>query len=180
MRLQPPHLARPISGSALNSDNGFSLPGKGKTVDPSDEIEELGSYKIREITHTVQLNIPVPNDAMTNELNITGIVDLNTGRAGSQKAVLNIEIRCLETNETIYHNCTVSTGRRNNIEILPTHSLTGISTPGNNIEINISRNPGKGADSASHSTVNVSNLNVNFRRAGITGDSNTNDFIPYS
>tara|TARA_R110001592_G_scaffold113905_4_gene313227 strand:- start:7272 stop:15179 length:7908 start_codon:yes stop_codon:yes gene_type:complete len=176
------NLARPISGSALNSNNGFALPGKGKTIDPSEtDDNEKSIFNIRETTHSVQLNIPVPNDAMTNELNITGIVDLQASNtSGGQRAMIDIEIKCLESQTTVNHSCTVTSGRNNNIELLPTHNITGITTPGNNLEINISRTPGKGADSAPYSTVNVSNLNVNFRRAGVTGDSNSNEFIPYS
>ena len=175
------NLARPTSGSALNTDNGFALPGKGKTIDPTQAEGELGSFNIREKTHTVKLNIPVPNDAMSNEINITGIVDLQASKtSGGQKAILDIEIKCLETKVIKHHNCTITSGRNNNIELLPTHTVNGITTPGNNIEITISRTPGKGGDSASYSTVNVSNLNVNFRRAGVTGDSNSNEFIPYS
>ena len=118
---------------------------------------------------------------MTNELNITGIVDLQASNtSGGQRAMIDIEIKCLESQTTVNHSCTVTSGRNNNIELLPTHNITGITTPGNNLEINISRTPGKGADSAPYSTVNVSNLNVNFRRAGVTGDSNSNEFIPYS
>jgi len=175
------NLGRPVTGSAVNTSDGFALPGKGKSVNPSSQDDdELGNFNIREQSHSVELKIPVPNDAMTDEININGVVNLSGGQRGGQKAVLNIEVTCVETQQTIFHSCVVNTGRNNNIEILPTYNIGGITTPGNTIQVNISRSPGKGADSASYSTVNVSNLNVNFRRAGVTGDSNTNSFIPYS
>ena len=68
---------------------------------------------------------------------------------------------------------------QNNIELIPTTLLNGVSTPGNTIRITVSRTPGQMGDTAIYSTISVSNFTVNFNRAAFSASSPQNQFIPY-
>ena len=168
-----------ISGSATVDNSKFSLPGKGKTQVITDLGDNTNPEKVRDIEHAIQFDISTPSNAINNEINITATLDMKTSMSG-QTGVLDVYVLCLETNASIRESFTVVNGKQNNIELVSTQTLLGVNVPGNNIKVIVSRRAGQGNDTANFNSININNLNVNFRRAAVNADDISSDFIPYS
>ena len=166
-----------VAGAAISNENSFELPGIGKEKQGQGEAPSPA----RDAYHAVQIDIQTPPDATTNELNITGITNIGIGRdGGGNTGILHISIKCLETDASINKSISVIPAmNQNNIELIPTTLLNGVSTPGNTIRITVSRTPGQMGDTAIYSTISVSNFTVNFNRAAFSASSPQNQFIPY-
>ena len=172
-----PHL---YSGSAITDGDSFALPGSGKPQSVTDLAESGSEQKKYDTTHAVKFNVPTPSDAINDDINVTASLQLQEGTGVGKKAILDIDVRCKETNTRIQDSVVVSTGKQINVELISTQALAGVVTPGNNIEVIVSRRSGKTKDNAKYQSVQVSNLNVNFRRAAVVADSSSTEFVPYS
>ena len=169
------NLRAPVnSGSALENPNSFSLPGKGTTVNNSDSPADK-----REIKHSVELEMTTPNDALTDEINITATLDMQPTNEDNT-GVLYIEATCRETNATIKETVKIKAGTYNNYTLVSTQLLNGVKTAGNNLVFNIGREPGSGSDNANYQAIRVKNFSVNFRRSAFNSENAGNSFIPYS
>ena len=165
-----------VEGAAISNETSFELPGIGKEKQGQGEAPSPA----RDATHAVEIEINTPEDATTNEINITGVPLMNVGRDGGSTGVLHISVRCVQTGASASQSISISPAmNQNNVEMLPTSIIDGVTTPGNNLIIRVSRTPGQGNDTALYSSVSVSNFRVNFRRAGVSTASSQNSFIPY-
>ena len=175
MRGMPGALRTPVNGgSALENPSSFSLPGKGKTVNNSDSPADK-----REIQHSVQLDMSTPNNALTDEINITATLDMKPTNENNT-GVLYIEAHCKETGDTIRETVKIKAGTYNNYTLLSTQFLSGVKTAGNNLIFTVSREPGTGSDNANYQAIKIKNLNVNFRRSAFDSENAGNSFNPYS
>ena len=165
-----------VEGAAISNETSFELPGIGKEKQGQGEAPSPA----RDATHAVEIEINTPEDATTNEINITGVPLMNVGRDGGSTGVLHISVRCVQTGASASQSISISPAmNQNNVEMLPPSIIDGVTTPGNNLIIRVSRTPGQGNDTALYSSVSVSNFRVNFRRAGVSTASSQNSFIPY-
>jgi len=167
----------PTQGSATSNGNGFDLPGKGK-----DEGVGAGetAFSKKEVEHKVEIQMKTPKDALTDEINISADIKLPSTSNTDRAATINIHAECLETGAEFSETLTIPTGtNRSNMQLSSTTFLEGAGTSGNNIIFTFSRTPGLGKDNANYSTLSVTNMDVNFKRAAFSADNRSNVFLPY-
>jgi hypothetical protein len=167
----------PTQGSATSNGNGFDLPGKGK-----DEGVGAGetAFSKKEIEHQVEIKMKAPKDAITDEINITADIKLPSTSNTDRSAALRINAKCLETGAEFSEVLNIATGtNRSNMQLASTTSLSGAGTSGNTLVFTFSRIPGLGNDTANYSTLSVTNMDINFKRAAFNADNRSNIFMPY-
>ncbi|QDP59907.1 MAG: hypothetical protein GOVbin709_31 [Prokaryotic dsDNA virus sp.] len=172
-----PLRVHPTQGSATSNGNGFDLPGKGK-----DEGVGAGeiAFSKKEIEHQVEVEIKTPKDAISDEINIMADVKLPSSANTDRAALLKIHAKCLETGAEFSETLSVPTGtKKANMQLSSTTSLSGAGTSGNTLVFTFSRTPGIGNDSANYSTLSVTNMDINFKRAAFNADNRSNVFLPY-
>ena len=165
-----PHL-----GAATKTSDGVTLPGIGSS-------DNTGSSK-----NGIQGITEVPIDVMNNEINVTAVVSCGAGSelvdtgVNSQKAVLSVTVKCLETDVSKTHSVTVALGTdKQMVELLPVCLLDGASTYGNNVEVTVTRDPGSGNDSANYRTVKVHSIQTLFKRAAFMTKGLGDQFSSFS
>jgi hypothetical protein len=169
------NLRAPVnSGSALENPHSFSLPGKGNRINTTDGVPDK-----REIRHSVEIEMTTPNDAVTDEINITATLDMKPTNEDST-GVLYVTATCRETGDAIQETVKIKAGTYNNYTLMSTQLLNGVKTAGNNLVITVGREPGSGSDDANYQAIRVKNFHVNFRRAAFNSENAGNSFIPYS
>ena len=169
------NLRAPVnSGSALENPNSFSLPGKGNRTNITDGVPDK-----REIRHSVEIEMTTPNDAITDEINITATLDMKPTNEDST-GVLYVTAACIETGDTIQETLKIKAGTYNNYTLMSTQLLNGVKTAGNNLVITVGREAGSGSDNAHYQAIRVKNFHVNFRRSAFPSENAGNSFIPYS
>lgn len=129
-------------------------------------------------TQTHTMSIKVPDDVSNEMLTINGSYSL--GGDGTDKAVLTVDVECVETGATDTRTLTLSGNHEKRAFPLLTTSLNGASTVGNTIKVSIKRTPGSGNDDANFSSLVVHNIAVNFQRFSIKGFGTSSlGFTPY-
>jgi len=154
------------SATAFSSSEGMIFTG---IVNPesSDRFTQ---------THT--MNIKVPDDVSNEVMTINGSYSL--GGDGTTKAVLTVNVECLETGSTDTRTITLSGNQEKKSFPIMTTSLSGASTVGNTISVSIKRTPGTGDDDSNFSSLILHNIAVNFQRFSIKGQSSSGmGFKPY-
>ena len=172
-----PLRVQPILGSASSTNDGFTLPGKGKS-------EGIGAgetaFAKEEVEHKVEIEMKTPKDAISDEINITADIKLPSTANLDKTASLKVQAKCLETGAEFSEILNIPTGTtKSNMQLASTTSLNGAGTSGNTIVFTFSRTPGMGADTANYSTITVSNVDINFKRAAFSADNRSNIFLPY-
>ena len=165
----------PTEGSATEIEDGISLPGAGRR-----KLFTEGAQKKQEVIHRAEAKVKSPSDAINDEISITADISLpNTLKAGD--AVLYVDIMCGETGATISESISVKTGSNvANMQLTSTGILEGAGTTGNTITVALSRQAGVRGDSAKFTSLKISNLNINFKRAAVSTPSSSNIFKPYN
>jgi len=154
------------SATALSSSEGMVFTG---VVNP----ESSNRY-----TQTHAMSVKVPDDVSDEILTINGMYSL--GGDGTTKAVLTVDVECLETGSTNSRTITLSGNQEKRAFPIFTTSLNGASTAGNTISVSIKRTPGTGDDDADYSSLVVHNVAVNFQRFSIKGFGTSSlGFKPY-
>tara|TARA_R100000995_G_scaffold35555_1_gene16231 strand:+ start:901 stop:7992 length:7092 start_codon:yes stop_codon:yes gene_type:complete len=156
----------PSRGAASVTADGFALSASTGTVEET-------SSNISE----VMCDLTIPADVINNEFVIHSTISLAPKAKHSKTAVLYVNAKCLETGKNVSNTIQIPTNtERTNIEILPTTLLSGVSTPGNHLQVKISRNPAKGNDDASNYTLVLHDLRVGIKRAAFLSEAVSNQF----
>jgi hypothetical protein len=147
------------SATAVVSSEGMTFTG---IVDPdsSDRYTQ---------THTI--SVKVPDDVADEIISVTAIYSL--GVQGS-KAVLTATATEELGSNSISRTFSLSGGAtRRTVAIFGGSTLTGASTEGNTINIELKRTPGTGDDTASYSSLVIHAIKVNFQRYSMKGLGDT-------
>ena len=147
------------SATAVVSSEGMTFTG---IVDPdsSDRYTQ---------THTI--SVKVPDDVADEIISVTAIYSL--GVQGS-KAVLTATATEELGSNSISRTFSLSGGaNRRTVAIFGGSTLTGASTEGNTINIELKRTPGTGDDTASYSSLVIHAIKVNFQRYSMKGLGDT-------
>jgi len=154
------------SATALSSSEGMIFTG---VVNPESN---------NRFTQTHTMSVKVPDDVSDEILTIGGMYSL--GGDGTTKAVLTVDVECLETGSTNTRTITLSGNKEKYSFPIMTTSLNGASTTGNTISVSIKRTPGTGDDDADYSSLVLHNIAVNFQRFSIKGlGTSSLGFKPY-
>jgi len=157
---------QPASATAFTSSEGMIFTGV-VNPDSSDRFTQ---------THT--MSIKVPDDVSDEILTINGMYSL--GGDGTTKAVLTVNVECLETGSTDSRTITLSGNQEKRAFPILTTSLSGCSTAGNTISVSIKRTPGTGNDDSNFSSLVIHNIGVNFQRFSVKGfGTSVSGFTPY-
>jgi len=156
----------PSRGAASVTADGFALSAStGPTEETSSNISE------------VMCDLTIPADVINDEFVIHSTISLAPLAKHSKTAVLYVTAKCIETGKNVSNTIQVPTNtERKNIEILPTTVLSGVSTPGNHLQVKISRNPTKGNDDATNYTLVLHDLRVGIKRAAFLSAAVGNQF----
>jgi len=157
------------AGTTTMSDEGYSLPPSG--THPSEESTVFHKASLQTI-------ISVPSDAISEEIALSAVVSCGEGGTGG-KAIVQITIECVDTGASLTRAIPVPTNTsRQNIELIPTNNLSGANTPNNRLKVTLTRR-NEANDTATQDSVIFHDLQLHFRRAGMQGKSQTNEFRPY-
>ena len=152
----------PSTGSLTVTNKGISFGGAGH---PEDNAQPNTST-------TFFMNSP--NDVLTDEITISAKVNMGT-QTQITTGVLIIKAECLETGDSVSNSVLVRSNTENTINLLNAN-LSGVKRAGNTTKITISRNAGQNSDTATTMSINVSDIQVNYRRAAVFSDSGTSTF----
>ena len=95
--------------------------------------------------------------------------------------MLNINIECLETGESISNDIVIPTGTsKKTFELIPNSLLNGVSTTGNNISVKITRRPNTTEDTANFSSVKIHSIDVLFDQSAFNTQSIGREFSSFS
>lgn len=172
----PGHLrVYPTEGASSETMGGITLPGKGKDKNSQD------NRAIRqEVKHKGESMVRVPSDALNNEISIVADVSIPSTTLPAT-GVLYVDVLCAETGSTISESLALNTGtNKTNLHLCSRQLLDGAGTPGNTIIVSLSRTPGMLGDSANYTSMSVTNLKVQFKRAAVNTQSSSNVFKPYN
>lgn len=154
------------SATAFSSSEGMIFTG---IVNPESN---------NRFTQTHSMSVKVPDDVSDEILTINGMYSL--GGDGTTKAVLTVDLECLETGSTATRTITLSGNKEKQSFPIMTTSLNGASTAGNTISVSIKRTPATGDDDANFSSLVVHNIAVNFQRFSVKGFGTSSlGFKPY-
>ena len=155
----------PTSGSLTVTNKGMSFGGAGH---PEDNAEP---------NTTTSFFITMPEDVMSDEINISGKVTMNsTSSSTSKTGTLAIRAECIETGDVIENTISVGTNTEFTVDLIPRSILQGVSTVGNTVVVTISRNAGQGSDNANNLSINLNELRVSYRKASFFSDSDSSTF----
>jgi len=165
----------PHIGAATKTSDGVTLPGIGSS-------DNTGTSK-----NGIQGITEVPIDVMNNEINVTAVVSCGAGSdllstgVNSQKAVLSVTVKCLETDASVTNTVTVALGTdKQMVELLPICLLDGADTYGNNVEVTVTRDPGSGSDTANYRTVKIHSIQTLFKRSAFMTKGLGSQFSSFS
>ena len=158
----------PVEGSAIMTSDGFVLAGIN---DP--EVGAQGE------THKHSTNVRVPNDVSTGFINVDAIITLESITGGGS-AVITTTVSCKETGASVAQTTTIAQGAdRSNITILNNRFLDGAGTPGNTINIEVSRKPAQGSDTAGYQSLTVHTVSLRLRRNSVAGQAQSLNLSPF-
>ena len=160
---------QPEFGAATKTDGDVTLPGIGN----SDNTGDHSSGLIASAT--------VPINVVSSKINVSCVVSCAPQSIDSQQAVLEVRVRCLETDEEISNSVVIPTGTsKKTFELLPTDILDGASTTGNNIQVKISRRPNTTEDTAVYNSLKIHSVNVLFDQSAFNTPSLGKEFSSFS
>lgn len=158
----------PVEGSAIMTVDGFVLAGIN---DP--EVGAQGE------THKHSTNVRVPNDVATGIINVDGIITLESITGGGS-AVITTTVSCKETGASVSQTTTVAQGaNRKSTTLVNNRFLDGAGTPGNTINIEVSRKPAQGSDTAGYQSLTVHTLSLRLRRNSVAGQAQSFSMNPF-
>ena len=152
----------PSTGSLTVTNKGISFGGAGHPEDTAQPNTSTTFF------------MSSPNDVLTNEITITAKVNMGT-QTQITTGVLIVKAECLETGDSVSNSVIVRSNTENTIHLLNAN-LSGVKRAGNTTKITISRNAGQNSDTATTMSINVSDIQVNYRRAAVFSDSGTSTF----
>lgn len=145
--IESPDSYTPTSGTAAISSDGFSFPG---VVTTDDTVQpEISEYKV---LHTV------PMGAVDDLLQISINASIKQLAADDviEQAILDCTVKCLETGDEKTSQLTINSDIQDNSKLnVFSQKVSGANTPGNTLEITLSRKANHGDDNAQFKTVKV-------------------------
>lgn len=158
----------PVEGSAIMTVDGFILAGIN---DP--EVGAQGE------SHKHSTNVRVPNDVATGIINVDGIISLESITGGGS-AVITTTVSCRETGASVSQTTTVAQGAdRKSTTLVNNRFLDGAGTAGNTINIEVSRKPAQGSDTAGYQSLTVHTLSLRLRRNSVAGQAQSLSMNPF-
>lgn len=168
--IQNPDQFTPTSGTAAISSDGFSFPGvmsDDETIQP-----EVSEYKI---LHTVPMG--AVDDLLQISLNAS-VKQLASDDA-LQQAVLDCSVKCLETGVEKSSEIIIYSDIEDNTKLnVFSQKVSGANTPGNTLEITLSRKANEGDDNAQFKTVKVHSVLTKIQKHNKI-ESNTGEFFGF-
>ena len=162
-------------GSAALTADGYVFGGKGKRYTAESFAGNLTSQKV-----SLQTQFVTPENVVNDDIIVTAKVscgDFNT----SQTAVLETTVTNTETGASVSATTTISTNTdRKTVDLIPSTTLAGISTPKTRLEVDVVRKPGTGSDNADSTSVTLHNLDVRMNRAATPTASKSAQFSTFS
>ena len=162
-------------GSAALTADGYVFGGKGKRYTAESFAGNLTSQKV-----SLQTQFVTPENVINDDIIVTAKVscgDFNT----SQTAVLETTVTNTETGASVSATTTISTNTdRKTVDLIPSTTLAGISTPKTRLEVDVVRKPGTGSDNADSTSVTLHNLDVRMNRAATPTASKSAQFSTFS
>jgi hypothetical protein len=159
----------PAFGGATKGDGEMVLPGVGNSDNTGDSSSGIES------------SVTVPLNVVSESVNLTAVVSCASNSVGSQKAVLNCSIECIETGATLTNDIMVSVGTsKQTIDLIPNNLLNGASTVGNKLRVVVSRTPEFSADTANYHSVKIHSLDVLFDQAAFNTPGLNQQFKSFS
>ena len=159
---------RATSGTASVSADGYVFGGKGL-------MGGEASASSKEVT--IETTFVLPEDILSNKLNIQATVTHSPVLANNTNAVLYVTALIEETGESITNTMNIGTGiKARPMNLIPTTALSGLNSRGNHIKITITRKPGIGDDDADTTSITLHNLHVKMQRASAHTTSNSSQF----
>ena len=145
--IESPDSYTPTSGTAAISSDGFSFPG---VVTTDDTVQpEISEYKV---LHTV------PMGAVDDLLQISINASIKQLAADDviEQAILDCTVKCLETGDEKTSQLAINSDIQDNTKLnVFSQKVSGANTPGNTLEITLSRKANHGDDNAQFKTVKV-------------------------
>lgn len=159
--IESPDILTPTSGTATISSDGFSFPGV-MTSDDTVQPEE-SEYKI---LHTVPMG--TVDDLLQISLNAS--IKQISSDDDLQQAVLDCTVKCLETGEEKTSQIIVSSDIEDNTKFnVFSQKVSGANTPGNTLEITLSRKANQGDDNAQFKTLKVHSVLAKIQKQNMIG-----------
>ena len=158
------------SGSVTCSD-GFVLPGV--------YVDSDGSARTG-IQHEQTFNVRVPNDSVDSYVTLVAKITLDgTTQSATQNAVITTKVSCEDNgfSSSISKVINSTSTDRKDYTIL-SQLITG-ATPGSNLKVTITREPGSGSDTAPYRSLRIHNISMSTRRATNPSKSQAKRFKPY-
>jgi len=156
---------KPVGGTACNTDDGYSLPGKGTS-------SSEGGYQDN---NAISGEIIIPPDIMGDEIELWGEVSHAIGSLDNTNATITTTITCNGIQDS--HTQTIRSNTSNSrVSLLPRRNLSGLATSGNRVKIRVERTSHSSNDS-DYSSVIIHNVNVGLNRAVSTAPNATNSFV---
>ena len=121
-----------------------------------------------------------PENVVNDDIIVTAKVSCGSINT-SQTAVLETTVTNTETGASVTGTASISTNTdRKTIDLIPSTTLAGISTPKTRLEVVIVRKPGTGSDNANTQSVILHNLDVRMNRAATPTASKSAQFSTFS
>ena len=159
----------PAFGGATKGDGEMVLPGVGNSDNTGDS------------SSGIETSVAVPLNVVSETVNVTGVISCAPNSVGSEKAVLNCSIECVETGEVLNNDIMISTGTsKQTIDLIPNATLNGSSTLGNNLRVIISRTPEFSKDTANFNSVKIHSLDILFDQAAFNTPGLNQQFKTFS
>lgn len=156
----------PVGGTACQTDDGFTLPGKGTPT------AEAGYQD----NNSIEGEITIPPDILGNEIELWGEVSHGIDSLTNSNCTVRTTVTCNGIQET--HEQKIRTNTNNSrIILLPKRNLKGLGTSGNRVKIRVERTS-HSANESNYSSVVIHNVNVGLHRGASTAPSATSKFVP--
>lgn len=128
--------------------------------------------------HSHTLTVRIPNDATNGGFGLYATYSL--GGTVDERAVLETTFKCIDTGLSDTQSVTLTAGKDNKFVTLFAPTTMNF-TPGNRLEITITRRPASGSDNAYYSSVRLHTTEIQYMRKSIVDDNSQSDNMkPYS
>ena len=147
----------PSSGDAIMGEDGMVFAGGGDWVAPPTSFVAVAR---------------IPPNSQSKSLRVFGRVSMG---AATGNAVLLVTVQCVETGTTYTNTVTVESVERGSI-MLFSGLVDGAEVSNNTIRVTIERNAGQGDDTATHSSLQLHNIQVATDNRAVGGKSQAGSF----
>ena len=170
----------PSSTHSIEGVDAVTSPASGNTVVSSEGIvfpgNTGGAGELSLHSHT--LTVRIPNDATNGGFGLYATYSL--GGTVDERAVLETTFKCIDTGLSDTQSVTLTAGKDNKFVTLFAPTTMNF-TPGNRLEITITRRPASGSDNAYYSSVRLHTTEIQYMRKSIVDDNSQSDNMkPYS